>query len=804
MDCTESESLENNEDKMDFEKELTNKFLSGKMTFTEYSNEWYKREGDEDVDDLVKRIEDKPRHPFLSAERSNQRRSKLLRLSPALLGLMGEANLRFARGDIETAERMCHEIIKQVPTAPEPYQTLAQIYENDPTKSLQFSLLAAHMSPPDGKEWLRLAALSKEMNDTRQEMLCYTQAIKAEPWNMNFHLKRLEVISNLEEIKYPLYLLSVSRVKCYHKIVHCLPPTESETIMKYTKLATTIYHKNNELDKAFEVMAIAYKKCPLLFTLADLNIFLELLISQKQFQMCLEVFVASVGVEIEAEIETVKNSDGDIEEQTNYTNCSIPNDLPIDLRSKLLVSFIYLGAINLVKTLLNSFLTNDVEKAGDLYMDVEEALSSVGHHELAMQLLEPLVKHTSFDLGAVWLKHAECLYNLGKEDEAVNSYYRVLKHAPQHPQACMRLFKILEKKGDIDAALKCLKQDYKYVVSAKLLHEQSIILKKHNRLLEYLEVGEALLSKTFVKFRHMEELSMARKLKTGIDVIHSFRTLRGENPYHENDIQFDEEEPFKLSPKEEWSLLRELLEIACKHKEYATMQRLTFGAMMSKSIASHRQSLDFYCFQACLLNHDYPNAIRFVKEFSQKFAGPCTWNLLNFVFNSVEENSYYRFLNRLFQKDTHAVRYLFLGGGFLASGRYLVALKYFLEYHDQCREPLSALLIAVSILAMAAQKTVDKHNNLILQGLAYMFSYQNLRKCDQEANYNLGRAYQMLNINNLAIEYYERALACGPITTCSKHGVIDLNREIAYNLYLIYKNHSPVIARKYMLKYLVI
>ncbi|KAJ0182355.1 hypothetical protein K1T71_001724 [Dendrolimus kikuchii] len=806
MDPTPSTSHDGDEnDQIGFENELTNKFLSGKMTFAEYSNEWYSHEPEEDIEeDISRKSEDKPRLSLHSVERSYQRRSKLMRLSPALLGLMGEANLRFARGDIETAERMCHEIIKQVPTVPEPYQTLAQIYERDHDKFLQFSLLAAHLSKPDAKEWLRLAALSKEMNDVRQEVLCYTQAIKAEPWNLDLHLKRLEIMSYLEEMNHPMQTFCIPKVKCYHKIVQCMPEKENETIMKYAKLATTMYHSSNELEKALEVMAIAYRKCSSLFTMADINIFLELLISQKQFHTCIEVFVASVNVDIEAEIQTVKNSNGIIEEQTIYTNCFIPNDLPIDLRSKLLVCFIHLGATELVKTLLNEFLANDVERAGDLYMDIEEALSSVGHHELAMQLLEPLVKNTNFDLGAVWLKHAECLYKLDKEDEAVISYYKVLEHAPQHPHACYRLYAILEKKGEIDAALKCLKQDYKYVVSAKLLYEQCQALKKHNKLLDYLEAGEALLSKTFVKFRHTEELSMACRLRTGIDVIHSFRTLRGENPYHENDLQFDEAETFKLTAQQEKDLFLELLEIAVNHKEYVIMQRLTFGALMSRSIALHRQSIDFYCFQACLLNHDYPNSIKFIKEFSQKFAGPRTWNLLNFVFNAVEENYYGRFLNRIFQKEFHTIRNLFLGNGYLTSGRYLVALKYFLEYHDQCREPLSALLIAVSILAMAAQKTVDKHHNLILQGIAYLQSYQNLRKCDQETNYNLGRAYHMLNINNLAIEYYERALTCGPITTCSKHGVIDLTRETAYNLYLIYKNQSPAMARKYLMKYLVI
>ena len=42
---------------------------------------------------------------------------------------MGEANLRFARGDTDTAIRMCMEVIRQEPGVPEPFQTLSTLYE---------------------------------------------------------------------------------------------------------------------------------------------------------------------------------------------------------------------------------------------------------------------------------------------------------------------------------------------------------------------------------------------------------------------------------------------------------------------------------------------------------------------------------------------------------------------------------------------------------------------------------------------------------------------------------------------------
>lgn len=802
MDKHQPGPSEQNREDMDVDNELTNKFLSGEMSFAEYSSEWCNGEDDEELEELKKNNEDSTQSIQL-VEKINIRRRRGTRLSPALMGLMGEANLRFARGEVDMAERMCHEIIKQLPTAAEPYQTLAQIYENDIEKSLQFLLIAAHLSRSDAEHWWRLAGMCKQVNDVKQEMICYSQAIKSEPHNLEAHMKRLELLTKLEENKYPLNTLNITRVKCYHKIVNCLSSSEGEIVMKYAKLATTMYHSTSELEKAAEVMFTAYKKCSSMFTLEDINILLELLISQKQYQSCIDIFVSNVGVEIEAEIQTVKNANDEIEEHTNYLSCTTPSNMAVDLKSKLLVCFIHLGAFSLVQNLLNDFLNSDVEKAGDLYMDIEEAFSSEGHYEMAIKLLEPLVENTNFDLGAVWLKYAECLLKLGREDDAIQAYYKVLKHVPQNPDACRKLFTILKDRGEITEAIKVLQQDYKYVVSASLLYEQCKLLKIQNDLLKYLEVGEALFSKDLTKFRNQEELKLACRSRGNVELIYNFRTMRGESTYHEDDIQF-EDEAFQLSPKEEYEFFKELLKIACDNKLYCTMQRLTFYAMMSKGLSQYRYAIEFYCFQACLLNRDFTNAVRFIKEFAVKFPGPRTYNLLSYVINSLEENSQGKFLSRLFQKDYNIVKHMFLGNNFLISGRYLVALKYFLEYHVQRREPLSALLIGVTILAMAAQRTVDKHHHLILQGLAYLLTYKQLRKCDQEAYYNIGRAYQMLSINNLAIEYYEKALKCGPITTCKKHGVVDLTKETAYNLYVLYKEQSPEIARRYIMKYLVI
>lgn len=112
-----------------------------------------------------------------------------------LKGLMGEANLRFARGDYETAEKMCFEVIRQCPDAYEPYLTLAQLYENAyPAKSFQYYALAAHMRPSDSNQWERMAEANVSMGNVKEALSCYTKAVNAEPRNIKLQKKRLALL----------------------------------------------------------------------------------------------------------------------------------------------------------------------------------------------------------------------------------------------------------------------------------------------------------------------------------------------------------------------------------------------------------------------------------------------------------------------------------------------------------------------------------------------------------------------------------------------------------------------------------
>ena len=60
------------------------------------------------------------------------------KLDATLQGMIGEANVKFAKGDFDTAIKLCMEVIRNDSSAPDPYQTLSTIYEHYGTEYLDF------------------------------------------------------------------------------------------------------------------------------------------------------------------------------------------------------------------------------------------------------------------------------------------------------------------------------------------------------------------------------------------------------------------------------------------------------------------------------------------------------------------------------------------------------------------------------------------------------------------------------------------------------------------------------------------
>ncbi|XP_010630259.1 general transcription factor 3C polypeptide 3 isoform X2 [Fukomys damarensis] len=378
-------------------------------------------------------------------------RSKLPR---ALRGLMGEANIRFARGKREEAILMCMEIIRQAPLAYEPFSTLAMIYEDqgDMEKSLQFELIAAHLNPSDTEEWVRLAEMSLEQDNIKQAIFCYTKALKYEPTNIRFLWERSSLCEQMGDHKMAM--------DGYRRILNLLPTSDGERFMQLARDMAKSYYEANDGASAISIIEEAFSKHQALVSMEDVNIAAELYISNKQYDKALEVITDFSGIVLEKK---PLEEDGPSEEDKagdEGVTCAIPEGVPIDIMVKLMVCLVHLHILEPLNPLLTTLVEQNPEDMGDLYLDVAEAFLDVGEYNSALPLLSALVCSERYSLAVVWLRHAECLKALGYMERAAESYSKVVDLAPLHLDARISLSTLQQQLGRPEKALEALEPMY--------------------------------------------------------------------------------------------------------------------------------------------------------------------------------------------------------------------------------------------------------------------------------------------------------------------------------------------------------
>lgn len=787
--------------------ELTNKFLNGELTFDQFSAqmEGTSSSEEEDETDITKQkseISERVHKPHKSKVRRNQR----TQLPPALLGLMGEANLRCARGEMEIAENICFELIRQVPTAQEPFITLAQIYEiSNPEKSLQYSLIAAHVCPHNAEQWVRLAIQSEDLGNIKQAIICYDKSLKVDPKDVSLHRKLIKLVETTNDTKMTL--------RCYLRYLEYIPLDEAEEIVQVAKMIATNYHHDNNISKALKALEIAYSRVPQHFKDPDINLLLELMIGVGKYQSGLQVLAQHANVVIEGMTELYESKEG-VDQKFFVVNCTIPDDLILDLRVKLIICLVHLRADHLFNDLLHHLLIkDDKEEYGDLYLELAEALMKESYFEAALKLLCPLIESNNFSLAAVWLRYAECLQACGRINEAITSYQTVIHLAPKHLEPRMTVSILLREQNKFEEALKALEQDEDLdMLDPGLLFERCKLLRIMGDELQLLQVGQLLLSRHCVRIRNAEEAEALTRLQEVVRkkiAIKEVRMARGEL-YEDVDapIFLNANEP---SIQDEWLLLKELLQIAFKKKQFGLCQRISFSALGSKRFKEYIRELEFTCLIICLANQDGYLGFNIIRELVQKnYEKHRVWNLYNQIIQRADDVRHSKFLMRFLCRNGHnlnpAVNIL-TGNNCLVAGTYKYALSEYVSRYKHDGSALHAFMVGVTMFQMACQKFSAKRSSLITQGIAFFTKYAAGRgkEAQHEIHYNTGRAFHQLGFSHVAIHHYLKVLEITNSLIESRPEILDLRKETAYNIHLIYaKSGSHDLARMYLQKYIVL
>lgn len=138
--------------------------------------------------------------------------------------------------------------------------------------------------------------------------------------------------------------------------------------------------------------------------------------------------------------------DLDIEDATTM---ELTKTLPLDILSKLCLALIQLKKLKMALPVIATLFDSDVEDYGDIFLDIAEAMAENDYHHNALTLFEKLVHSQKFSMAGVWLKYADSLVAVDRIDDSIAAYRHVIKLAPAHEEARLRLAELLQKLGKI-------------------------------------------------------------------------------------------------------------------------------------------------------------------------------------------------------------------------------------------------------------------------------------------------------------------------------------------------------------------
>ncbi|KAF0046283.1 hypothetical protein F2P81_002812 [Scophthalmus maximus] len=417
------------------------------------------------------------------------------------------------------------------------------------------------------------------------------------------------------------------------------------------------------------------------------------------------------------------------------------------------------------------------EEIGDLHLDVAEAYLEEGEYLCALPLLSTLVISEKYNLAVVWLRHAECLKALGHMEASAGSYTKVVDMAPLHLEARLSLATLQQQLGRPDEALKALESMYDSDTLSqdssaaqkelKLLLHRSTLLKTQGQMQDYLDAMITMISmllKVAMQRARVCVRSVTVSGKTHLRLV-KVKDLLPENDDHVAAYLDNTGKTNVLSKEDWWQLLVTSVLTLGEVQRYAEAELLVESAMEFYSFYDNkpkRKEMEFFGLSATILDRNYYKAYNYIRLMLMDNVNlPQLWNVFNQLTITSQHQRHHRFCLRLLLKhpDNHALCVL-CGHNAMVSGSFKHALgQYVQAFQTHPDNPLHSLCVGLTFFHMASQKFVAKRHILVMQGFSFLWRYVELRGECQESLYNLGRALHQMGLTHLAIHYYQKALS---------------------------------------------
>ncbi|KAI1707885.1 tetratricopeptide repeat domain-containing protein [Ditylenchus destructor] len=777
-------------------------------------------------------------------------------------GLIGQANLEYARGNKEQAITLLQEAIRQAPRNVDAYMQLSDIYTDlgQTERSFEFRRLAAHMSTrTTAEEWADVAELALTLDRLEDASMCYERAIKCEPSNWIYYEKRIEILDTecQEDLAMKTRLQAAKSIDCR------LSTLNFQFFEDLIRMVAEYYISKNDEEKAMEALQIFILRSKEFNRSADTQhlTLLSMWMARGWYGDCVKSILV-----LHDDIRPI-TYDGSSAIKTHYTMSScivepfppvyvdkweVSESFPTAFLARLIVSFIRIGMMELVPDLIQKLISRPAVPGEEIcYLEVGRAYQAMDQIPLAINFMDLILKIDAFKSNAdAWFLYGILQQANGQIEIAQSSYENVIKIQPEYVDARINLSTVLQKMGKADLALETLKGHDLDLCSQlpdeRLLIRQSEVLLEQRLMQQYVKCVRLLLIPHFyLVHRHMSFEGPVRSRLDRVTVSHTlkrnvFDSLRG-TPLERlvkrlgsvafaeqrstDELSGNELHDYALKLAEllhEEGKYTEMLHVVCYaflHRKISRTGLTTFKSLLLyASIKAGQYALSFEYLRYSylqLLN----NIVSETQGNDQQLQFCRIFNAMNYVFCHYQNVGCHRFVMRALAKaPENYPLHMISGNNSLITGSYRHSLgEYFRVWLNNRNDPLICLLIGLTFVHMSCKKDISSRHMIAMRGVAFVKRYQKLRGCSQEVNYNIGRMLHQLGILTGAVFFYEKVLNQSEVPLIYREDEqtgekfleeterYNLKRLAAHNLALIYEGSgNRMLAREILERFCTI
>ncbi|KAH7325447.1 hypothetical protein B0J17DRAFT_581386, partial [Rhizoctonia solani] len=378
---------------------------------------------------------------------------------------LGQAHDAYASGDRETAVKLLQDVITIEPGVANAWGTLAFCYEDigDSSRALKLRIMAAHLEG-DADQWVELGLESREIGSMEQAVYCYRNAARLDKTNPDILWDYAFCLRESGQTQ--------KAIKTYESILQILPHDltvlaqlrgllvqtgDLARAMEYYSAAFDHYISSTPrppapeapVDMAIDPLLASVSASPVVDTTAsfgtrEIATLADLLSGLGEHARAVEVVIR--GAEWLGQVP--KGAD----------EGAIGETLDVNLRMRLAVAKLRLGAIDAGKNHADIILAHDINEYYELHTELADVFYEIGRYEDAVAVYERLACQPHTSSLHVLNQIGSCHRQMKNYTAARDVYQRIIDVDPDEHDAKMKLAEIYDILNEKRLALDLVNQ----------------------------------------------------------------------------------------------------------------------------------------------------------------------------------------------------------------------------------------------------------------------------------------------------------------------------------------------------------